>query len=141
MIFETCSHSRALFQFFCVCMRVVAGQRRELKFREGGVWVCDQVYALNASTGQQVWAFETEGSVDRYHGQKITSSPAVADGMVFVASYFTGKVRVSPASQKTLERVRSLTLHVLQTGGDTCEMQIKRRDLPCGCTRVTGGVY
>jgi outer membrane protein assembly factor BamB len=36
------------------------------------------VYALNASTGAQLWSFETGGPV--------TSSPAVANGVVYISS-------------------------------------------------------
>ena len=52
------------------------------------MWLCDQVYALDASTGSRVWAFNTESTV--------VSSPAVADGRVFVGS--NEKVRVAPPS-------------------------------------------
>jgi len=37
------------------------------------------VYALNASTGEQVWNYTT--------GNYVSSAPAVAGGMVFVGSY------------------------------------------------------
>ena len=57
-----------------------------LKCGEGGVRLCGQVYALDASTGQQAWSFEAGGYVD--------SSPAVADGRVFIGCQ-NRKVRVA----------------------------------------------
>jgi len=38
----------------------------------------DYVYALNAGTGEEKWKYET--------GDKVYSSPAVADGIVYVGS-------------------------------------------------------
>jgi eukaryotic-like serine/threonine-protein kinase len=38
----------------------------------------NNVYALNASTGQKVWAFKT--------GEQVQSSPAVDSGVVFIGS-------------------------------------------------------
>ena len=43
----------------------------------------NNVYALNAKTGAKLWSFTT--------GSSVTSSPAVANGVVYVGSY-DGKV-------------------------------------------------
>ena len=47
-------------------------------FDYSGSALTGHVYALNASTGAQLWSFETPGPV--------TSSPAVANGVVYVSS-------------------------------------------------------
>jgi uncharacterized repeat protein (TIGR01451 family) len=46
------------------------------------------VYALNETTGAQVWAYDT--------GNEVAASPIVADGMVFVASYSRSFVALDP---------------------------------------------
>ena len=43
------------------------------------------VYALNAATGSEIWIFTPP--VKASYGNAVTSSPAVADGVVYVGSY------------------------------------------------------
>lgn len=38
-----------------------------------------KIYAVNAKTGQQIWNYTT--------GDEITSSPAIADGVLFIGSF------------------------------------------------------
>jgi outer membrane protein assembly factor BamB len=45
------------------------------------------LYALNASTGAELWAFDAGGSFNNYSEW---SSPAVANGVVYVGNLGTG---------------------------------------------------
>jgi polyvinyl alcohol dehydrogenase (cytochrome) len=70
------------------------------------------VFAMNADTGQKVWATKVDKD-----GSEITSSPAVAQGQVFVAVGRTSKPYVASLDQRT-GKVRWTTITDKQDGAD-----------------------
>src|SRR4051812_38544601 len=70
------------------------------------------VFAVNADTGQKVWSTK----VDK-NGNGVTSSPAVAEGKVFVAVGRTSKPYVAALDQRT-GKVRWQTITDTQDGAD-----------------------
>src|SRR4051812_42116195 len=70
------------------------------------------VFAVNADTGQKVWSTKVDKD-----GNGVTSSPAVAEGQVFVAVGRTGKPYVAALDQRT-GAVKWRTTTDQQDGGD-----------------------
>jgi polyvinyl alcohol dehydrogenase (cytochrome) len=70
------------------------------------------VFAVNADTGQKVWATQLDKA-----GAEITDSPFVSDGQVFVAVGRTGKPYVASLDERT-GRVNWTTVTDTQTGAD-----------------------
>lgn len=70
------------------------------------------VFAVNADTGQKVWATQVDKG-----GAEITSSPFVSEGQVFVAVGRTGKPYVASLDERT-GKVNWKTVTDKQTGAD-----------------------
>src|SRR4051794_19332647 len=70
------------------------------------------VFAVNADTGQKVWSTKVDKD-----GNGVTSSPAVAEGKVFVAVGRTSKPYVAALDQRT-GKVRWQTITDTQDGAD-----------------------
>src|SRR3954452_25584802 len=71
------------------------------------------VFAVNADTGQKVWSTKVDKT-----GNGVTSSPAVAEGKVFVAVGRTSKPYVAALDQRT-GKVRWQRITQTQDGADT----------------------